>query len=224
MDEIESLPTTSKESKQKGLKIFYTGKLCINGHLDVRFSNSGECRTCKRIYYSTRLKKIRKERPELIETKNRKQKEKYHNNIEESRKYERDKQKNRSVGNPEHVRSLCRKRTNKNYLKYKSSPKYVIQKTLRSRFIQAVKKMYKKTSCIELLGCSLEEFKLHIESQFKEGMTWNNHGIYTWHIDHIKPCASFDLSDIEQQKKCFHYSNMQPLWAIDNLKKGSNFS
>ena len=52
-------------------------------------------------------------------------------------------------------------------------------------------------------------------------MTWNNHGIYTWHIDHIKPCDSFDLSNEEDQKKCFHYTNMQPLWALENLSKSN---
>ncbi len=60
----------------------------------------------------------------------------------------------------------------------------------------------------------------HLEKQFKEGMTWENHGLYGWHIDHIIPCASFDLTDLEQQKKCFHYTNLQPLWAKENLIKG----
>lgn len=52
-------------------------------------------------------------------------------------------------------------------------------------------------------------------------MTWANYGKSGWHIDHIKPCASFDLSDPDQQKACFHYSNLQPLWAFDNLSKGA---
>jgi len=54
-------------------------------------------------------------------------------------------------------------------------------------------------------------------------MTWSNYG-KGWHIDHIKPCASFDLSNPEQQKICFHYTNLQPLWAIDNIKKGAKFT
>lgn len=52
-------------------------------------------------------------------------------------------------------------------------------------------------------------------------MSWDNFG--EWYIDHIKPCCSFDLTDIEQQKKCFHYTNLQPLWAIDNLKKSGKY-
>lgn len=81
---------------------------------------------------------------------------------------------------------------------------------------------------MDMLGCSLQEFRDHLESQFTEGMSWENHGKYvrggpmTWHIDHIRPCASFDLTDPEQQKACFHWSNMQPLWAVDNLAKGDN--
>ncbi len=51
-------------------------------------------------------------------------------------------------------------------------------------------------------------------------MTWENHGRHGWHIDHIIPCAAFDLTDPEQQKKCFHYTNYQPLYTLENLKKG----
>ena len=53
-------------------------------------------------------------------------------------------------------------------------------------------------------------------------MTWQNHGKFGWHIDHINPCSRFNLSDIEQQKQCFHYSNLQPLWWWENLKKSNN--
>ena len=72
---------------------------------------------------------------------------------------------------------------------------------------------------MKLCGCSLEKLKQHLESQFTEGMTWDNKG--DWHVDHIKPCASFDLTNPEEQKKCFHYTNLQPLWALDNMKKGA---
>ncbi|MDE2097588.1 MAG: hypothetical protein KGL39_10105 [Patescibacteria group bacterium] len=72
---------------------------------------------------------------------------------------------------------------------------------------------------IEYLGCSIEHLKNHLESQFKTGMSWENHGIKGWHIDHIRPCASFDLSSPEQQKQCFHYTNLQPLWWHENIQK-----
>jgi hypothetical protein len=84
-----------------------------------------------------------------------------------------------------------------------------------------LKGRFKSKRTIELLGCSIEEVWNHLESKFKSGMTKENHGL--WHIDHIKPCASFDLTDPEQQAICFHYTNLQPLWAVDNRRKGSRY-
>ena len=73
---------------------------------------------------------------------------------------------------------------------------------------------------LQLLGVPNAEFLWnHLEKQFQSGMTRENHG--KWHIDHIIPCTAFDLTDPEQQKKCFHYTNLQPLWAIDNMKKSN---
>lgn len=96
---------------------------------------------------------------------------------------------------------------------------YRIKKNLRRRINEVITRPNKKCdSTLKLLGCSLEEFLIYMENQFVKGMNWGNYG--KWHIDHIIPCASFDLSDPEQQKKCFHYSNLQPLWAEDNLRKG----
>ena len=69
-----------------------------------------------------------------------------------------------------------------------------------------------------LLGCTIEEMRTFLEAEFEEGMTWDNYG--EWHVDHIRPCASFNLEDPEEQKKCFHWTNLQPLWAADNLAKG----
>ena len=74
---------------------------------------------------------------------------------------------------------------------------------------------------MELLGCSIETFHQHIENQFSEGMNWNNR--HLWDLDHIKPISLFDLSDPQQQKECFNYKNIQPLWREDNMKKGSKY-
>lgn len=90
---------------------------------------------------------------------------------------------------------------------------------MRARIHQALKGNSKSASSTELLGCDIDFFKKHLESMFKDGMTWDNHGCDGWHIDHIIPCASFDLSDPEEQKKCFHYTNLQPLWAHENILK-----
>ena len=103
--------------------------------------------------------------------------------------------------------------------RYYSDINFRLVNVLRARIRMAIKNGYKSAKTIELLGCSIEEVKSHLESQFTEGMTWDNHG--EWHIDHIIPCASFDLTDPEQQKKCFHYTNLQPLWASENMSKGA---
>lgn len=73
----------------------------------------------------------------------------------------------------------------------------------------------------ELLGCSFEFYKEFLSDQFEPWMTLKNHGINTWHIDHILPCSSFDLTNSEKQKACFHYTNTQPLLAQDNIDKGA---
>ena len=102
-------------------------------------------------------------------------------------------------------------------------PAYKLVKTLRSRLNNALhrRNIEKGFSTMELLSCELPFLKGYLEAKFEEGMTWENHG--SWHIDHIKPCCSFDLTQEEEQKKCFHYTNLQPLWASDNLSKGGKF-
>lgn len=101
---------------------------------------------------------------------------------------------------------------------------YKIKDNISRRIRGAIRHGYKNTNTLELLGCSIEELKIHLEKQFRDGMSWNNYGMYGWHIDHIKPCSAFDLTDLEQQKICFHYSNLQPLWAAENLSKGNKSS
>jgi hypothetical protein len=76
----------------------------------------------------------------------------------------------------------------------------------------------KSHKTMHLVGCTVQHMRQHLEQQFTEGMSWDNHG--DWHIDHIIPCAAFDLSDDQQQLRCFNYTNLQPLWAVDNLSKG----
>jgi hypothetical protein len=102
-------------------------------------------------------------------------------------------------------------------IKYKTDLNYRILCCLRTRVLSVFKGFYKSKSTLELLGCSIEFLKQHLQSQFKPGMSWANHG--KWEIDHIVPCASFDLSKSEEQLKCFHYTNLQPLWKLDNIIK-----
>ena len=104
---------------------------------------------------------------------------------------------------------------------------YKIRTNLRTRMYNTIIQGKKSTSTIELIGCSIDKLKQHLEIRFLPGMTWKNYGkmnkqhTKVWHIDHIVPCTVFDLKNLNEQKKCFHYTNLQPLWAIDNIKKGN---
>ena len=82
----------------------------------------------------------------------------------------------------------------------------------------AYKKKY-KDGAVKDLGCSIDELKIYLERNFQHGMTWDNYGP-VWHIDHIKPLCQFDLTDENEIKKVCHYTNLQPLFAEDNFKKG----
>ena len=105
--------------------------------------------------------------------------------------------------------------------RYSEDPIYRNTKILRVRFEAAMKGKASDKTARALLGCSVEELLVHLNDQFTEGMTWENQG--EWHIDHIKPCASFDLTIEEERNKCFHFTNMQPLWALENLKKSYKY-
>lgn len=98
---------------------------------------------------------------------------------------------------------------------------FKLKNTLRNRLNSAIKNNQKAGSAVSDLGCSIEEFKVYIQKLFQEDMNWDNHG--EWHIDHIKPLDSFDLINREELLKACHYTNLQPLWAKDNLKKWSNY-
>lgn len=103
--------------------------------------------------------------------------------------------------------------------KKKTDLNYKLKCCLRSRIRLAVKRNSKAGSTVKDLGCSINDFKLYLESKFKDGMTWENWSRNGWHIDHILPLASFDLTKREDFLKACHYTNLQPLWAKENLDK-----
>ena len=102
-----------------------------------------------------------------------------------------------------------------------TDPVYRVVEALRKRVREAVKGHCKSARTLQLLGCSIERLREHISKQFKPGMSWENYG--KWHIDHIRPCASFNLAGQVQQRQCFHYTNLQPLWALENILKGAQW-
>ena len=103
--------------------------------------------------------------------------------------------------------------------RYHNDTNYKLLVLLRNRITSAIKEHRKSGSAIDDLGCTIEEFKDHIENQFKEGMTWDNWAVDGWHIDHKKQLSKFDLTDRKQFKEAAHYSNLQPLWWWENLEK-----
>ena len=104
----------------------------------------------------------------------------------------------------------------------KTDPAFRLLSALRCRTRSALKGKGKSKRTMMLVGCTLAELRAHLENQFVAGMSWENYG--KWHVDHIRPCVSFDLLDPDQQAKCFHFSNLQPLWAIDNFRKSGKWA
>lgn len=110
--------------------------------------------------------------------------------------------------------------------RFKKDPIFKLEYTCRARIHSALKSAFtkKSTRTSKLIGCTPIELKEYLESRFLDGMNWDNHGVKGWHIDHIKPCAAFDLSNPYDQLKCFHYTNLQPLWWKDNIIKSDNYT
>ena len=128
-------------------------------------------------------------------------------------------EESRHWGNhPEARRWDANRRVRSQYYKWRSCPAIVIKRRLRSRVNRVLRGKLKSAPTLTLLGCSLEQFKSYLEARFARGMNWQNYGT-AWHIDHKEPCSSFDLSNPTEQRKCFHYSNLQPLGAKENRCK-----
>ena len=117
---------------------------------------------------------------------------------------------------------IIKKHNQYTYRRRQTDMNFKILLNCRARINQALKNNYKSNRTTNLIMCSIDELKLHLEKQFEAGMSWNNHGIgkNKWHIDHVIPCSFFDMSDPVEQHMCFRWQNLQPLWQPDNLKKG----
>jgi hypothetical protein len=144
---------------------------------------------------------------------NEKQREDYKNNREKYLEYKRI--KNKTPEEKQRKRDYARKRY---AIRIKTDIQFKLAKSLRNRLKEAVKDNAKSGSAVSDLGCSISEFKIYIESLFKEGMSWDNWG--KWHLDHIIPLASVDLTIRDNVLRVCNYKNFQPLWAEDNIKKG----
>ena len=171
-----------------------------------------EYRLKKREYIKEWQKEYRLKNKEQIKEYNLKNKERitlvykkwYLKNKEHKKEYH--------FKNKEHRNQLRRK-------KRKTNPAYKLTCNLRSRIWKALKGISKSASTMELIGCTIDELRSHLESKFKPWMTWENYGL--WDVDHRVACAKFDLTDSNQQRKCFHWTNLQPMEHTENMKKGA---
>jgi hypothetical protein len=105
--------------------------------------------------------------------------------------------------------------------KYKENLQFKLKVNLRNRVNKLISGKLKKFSAVKDLGCTVEFFINYLESKFLPGMTWENHGKNGWHIDHIKPLSLYNLENEKEFKEACNYKNLQPLWAIDNIKKSN---
>ena len=103
--------------------------------------------------------------------------------------------------------------------RYNNDFQYKLSRVLRVRLSNALRGDFKSGSAVRDLGCTILELKIYLEERFKPGMNWSNYG--KWHIDHKYPLSKVDLTDREQLLKVCHYTNLQPLWAEENIKKGN---
>lgn len=206
------------------------------GTIENKYANS-LCRKCYNKIYSKKYYKDNKQK--FVDAAYNQ----YYNNREESLKYKKEywlknKGKLKSYNHEYYLKNKERmQRQMKEYYEenkkelnkrgsirkkedMKNNPYLRLVENLRSRISMAVKyhKEIKACSAIKLLGTNINTVREHLQNQFKDGMTWENQG--AWHVDHIIPCNSFDLTKEEEQRKCFHYTNLQPLWAKENLSKG----
>ena len=224
------------QAREKGLREYFTGKPCKHGHISIRKVSGARCCACKaqaserdyeqrkndpkkldvyRTRARNRMRSQRVEKPELVAARKKASLLKRRNDADYVSWADR---------NPERKRELLR-----NWAQSKRDCQdltYRLRRSLSERVRLEIKAdgTRKGESTVSLLGCTIEEVRKHIESQFLPGMTWDNWSFTGWHLDHIRPCASFDLTDPEQQKQCFHYTNLQPLWAKDNLEKSAKWS
>jgi hypothetical protein len=181
-------------------------KNTTNFHKDSRRLDGlySSCKECKSEYYNSNRDKI-----------NTRKKINRQNNLEKSREWEKlNRIKNKSA-----IRISHRNYRNK---KYKTDILFRIKRVVNSAIRNTMKdlKQTKNRKTLSILGCSSEELKIYLESKFKDGMSWDNYG--EWHIDHKIPLATAKTEN--DVYKLNHYTNLQPLWAIDNLKKGANLN
>lgn len=201
------IPTTREEAKTAGADRYYPTTPCKTGHIYARRTTTGQCILCHR----SRARQWQIDNPGRYKANLRSW---YEANAETAKA----RTKRWRADNPDRKRAQSKKDAKQNRLAI----------NIRARMRQALSRLPasefrpRAGVAIRCLGCSLEEFRGHIESLFVDGMRWESWGRDGWHLDHIRPLISFNLHDREQLQEACHYSNYQPLWAKDNLRKSAD--
>jgi hypothetical protein len=186
-------------------------------HKDNKRKNGimGWCKECRSTYYKNDPK--RQIRHNRYRSKNKEKILQYNKEYHLKNRDTLNEKKRISALLPENKR----KKNNKRNQRKKIDIEYKLECNLRTRMYKAIKKGYKSGSTIKDLGCSITELKVWIENQFVDGMCWENWGcgMDKWNIDHIIPLYKVNLSDREEFLKVCHYTNLRPLWQIDNMNR-----
>ena len=186
-------PFIDRETAQaQGLNQFFVAEVCKKGHVSTRYANGSGCVQCAK----ARANKWKKDN------------------------HEQHRANCRALEGTPAVQARRRREVERREADPARRAVNRIRCLLRTTITKYGGRKAAKSEI--LLGCTIEEARAHLESQFQPGMSWGNHG--KWHIDHIRPCASFgDMTSLEEQKKCCHYTNLQPLWALDNILKSDKW-
>ncbi len=194
--------------KNLSSEFFYSSKM-------NKYGFERRCKKCKMLEQKVRRIPNKEER-------NKKRREHYKNIKYKVKQWDLNSKANnkqKRLEDPEFDKKIKKIRSNYCRNRRKTDINYKLAYYLRNRVRAIIKKGIKTGSAVRDLGCSVEELKVYLEKQFQFGMSWDNYG--KWHIDHIIPLSKFDLNNREDFLKACNYKNLQPLWAIDNLKKSN---
>lgn len=203
-------------ARESGLTRYFTNKSCRRGHLSERMVSNTHCVSClhERTAAARKSESGRKRRAA--------QTREYMKQYRASEKYKEYEISPRGKCRVlKYMKSEKGKEKRREWVKSETeaAKSYRVADALRTRLRNAMNGRAKVASAIQSLGCSVAELRSRLEAMFQDGMSWENYG--EWHIDHIRPLSSFDLSDKEQVKSACHFTNLQPLWAKDNISKGA---
>lgn len=242
------MPSKRADALRLATEEYFTGKPCPYGHVANRRTSDSSCVECYRAYYQQNrealkarsarrhndnreeiLAKRRQDRAKNPEAAREKMRAYYHANkervLESNRRYvESNKAKvenRRKQWASENAEWLAKKSREYMRERNQSDAIFNLRNRCRGRIRNALRRISgdkARRTTESIIGCSLEELHGHIESQFSDGMTWDNRG--QWHVDHIIPLASAD-TESEVLGLC-HYTNLQPLWAGDNIRKSNH--